>query len=928
MRRDGGWSVPRVALIAVVLLTHDAAPLRMQATHVWAQEPESTQSVEPTFRSAVDLLVVEAAVVGGDGAAAPGLTPADFVVEIDGRPRKVVSAELVSFGARDAAVGVEDEGVTTNAPADAGRSILIAVDQETLPLGARGLTESARRWVGTLPPGDRVGLVSLPPPGPRVEFTMRHQRVIDALGRVTFAAQDGASPVLNGPAVSLWEAMRIGEGDERTLAEVLSRECPIASSTDVLCAQEAQNNAYEIAADARARTGPVLGNLRGLIEALGALPGRKDLIVLTGGWVLPEQTLVSQMQDLAAAAAASRVTVHGILADTSSLAVSVSRRRAGAPLGSRDRYLLAQPVDTMAGMTGGMSLQLAGSGLGAFERIDQAMSTYYRLGVEPEARDLDGRSHRLSVKVLPRGLSVRDHRRVVTAVTPVVDATVTAKEALDRVLRTPIALSDLGLRVTSQVVVDPDPDAPSRLVLGVEVSRAVPGYAAAQLLVTDSEGRAVATTGREFDIDDTGTGALFSMVAVPDGRYDIRVAARDADGRMGTVVHAVDAMASPLGAMRSHGLTVFEYDDADPSPLRPVFGAIARDSLMVARIDLVASGTVSDAIPVVFEFAAADSGDVLVREETVAESMVQGGPLTAESALPAAELPPGVYEVRATVGLAAPATVTRRVKLGDGRRRPLVRAEAEVVRDGGRDAATALRPAGSASVERLPVAPFDLSAVLTPSLVDGALASAASYGDAATRASLTEQMRTGIDSLRAGRPDAAASAFRGALRLAPDYRPALAFLGACYAAGGAHTQAAGAWQTAVLADRENPDMHALAIDGWMRADRYPSAVALARQAVQRWPDADRFRRQLAVALLATSQPAEAVEQVAAIEEFSAGDEALLAAAMMQLYRAAQARAPLFDEVRDLAIMRTLSGRYPSDGPRVKLVALWLAEMQR
>lgn len=918
------------AAIAVLLLAQgsraaqDPVPDTPQAP---APEPAPT----PTFRSGVDLLVVEAAVVGRDGVPPPGLTPADFDVEIDGRPRRVVSADLVTYDTASGPVAVEDEGVTTNAAVDAGRSILIVVDQETLPASARGLTETARRWVETLSPGDRVGLVTLPPPGPRVEFTTRHARVIEALGRITFAAQDGTSPLVSGPAVSLWEAMRIGEGDERTLSEVLSRECPIGASVDVLCAQEAQSNAYEIAADARAKSGPVLGNLRALIEALGALPGRKDLIVLSGGWVLPEQTIVSQMQGVAAAAAASRVTLHGILADTSSLAVSVTRLRTGAPFGSRDRYLLAQPLDTMASLTGGLSTQLAGSGMGIFERIDQAMSSYYRLGVEPEGRDLDGRSHRLSVKVRPRGLTVRDHRRVVTALTPVIDPSATAEEALDAVLRTPVALTDLGLRVTSQVVADADPALPARLVIGVEVLRAAPGYATAQLLITDAEGRAVATTGREFDIDEAGTGALFSTVAVPDGRYDVRVAARDAEGRMGTVVHAVDALASPIGFVRTHGLTVFEYDDADPSPLRPIFGALARDSLMVARVDLLEGGGRSADVPVAFEFVADESGDVLVREETVAEVLVPGGPRTAESALPAAELPPGLYRVNATIGTGDTAvTLTRRVKLGDGERRVMARATAAPVASdaSARDAEGAARPIGSASAERLPIAPFDLDVVLVPAFVNAALGRAERHADAAVREALTQQMRSGIDKLAARDPGGAASDFRSALRLAPDYRPALAYLGACYAAGGAHEQAAGAWQTAVLAERDNADMHALAIDGWMRADRVGPALTLARQAVARWPEDPRFRRQLAAALLAAGQPAQAIDEVLAMGDAAAGDEPLLAAAMLQLYRHAQVRTPLFDEARDLEAMRTLRARYPADGPRAKLVDLWIADMGR
>jgi hypothetical protein len=44
------------------------------------------------FRTAVDLVTVDAVVLGGDGRPLAGLQPDDFVVEVDGRPRPVVSA--------------------------------------------------------------------------------------------------------------------------------------------------------------------------------------------------------------------------------------------------------------------------------------------------------------------------------------------------------------------------------------------------------------------------------------------------------------------------------------------------------------------------------------------------------------------------------------------------------------------------------------------------------------------------------------------------------------------------------------------------------------------------------------------------------------------------------------------------------------------
>ena len=50
----------------------------------------------PTFRSSVDLVTVDAAVHDGDGRPIATLGPGDFSLEVDGRPRPVVSAQFLT----------------------------------------------------------------------------------------------------------------------------------------------------------------------------------------------------------------------------------------------------------------------------------------------------------------------------------------------------------------------------------------------------------------------------------------------------------------------------------------------------------------------------------------------------------------------------------------------------------------------------------------------------------------------------------------------------------------------------------------------------------------------------------------------------------------------------------------------------------------
>ena len=55
----------------------------------------------PTFRSGVDLVTVDAAVHDADGRPVSSLKAEDFRLEVDGRPRPILSAQFVSQGIVD-----------------------------------------------------------------------------------------------------------------------------------------------------------------------------------------------------------------------------------------------------------------------------------------------------------------------------------------------------------------------------------------------------------------------------------------------------------------------------------------------------------------------------------------------------------------------------------------------------------------------------------------------------------------------------------------------------------------------------------------------------------------------------------------------------------------------------------------------------------
>src|ERR671916_662205 len=60
-------------------------------------QSSAPQSQQPVFRTGVDLLTLDATVVDRDGRQITALKPAEFIIEIDGKPRPVISAEYVKL---------------------------------------------------------------------------------------------------------------------------------------------------------------------------------------------------------------------------------------------------------------------------------------------------------------------------------------------------------------------------------------------------------------------------------------------------------------------------------------------------------------------------------------------------------------------------------------------------------------------------------------------------------------------------------------------------------------------------------------------------------------------------------------------------------------------------------------------------------------
>ena len=159
------------------------------------------------------------------GVVVSGLGPADFKVEIGGKPREIVSVDLVEYAppSTDAATAAADAEITTNEPKENGRVILLVIDQASLASDARTVIESAQKWVRSMPAKDLIGLLTFPAPGPSVDFTADHAKVAEALGKVVGVGR--TAPPFQQYNLSIWEAIRMDAQDLFVRGDVIGREC-------------------------------------------------------------------------------------------------------------------------------------------------------------------------------------------------------------------------------------------------------------------------------------------------------------------------------------------------------------------------------------------------------------------------------------------------------------------------------------------------------------------------------------------------------------------------------------------------------------------------------------------------------------------------------------------------------------------------------
>ena len=360
----------------------------------------------PTFRSGVEVIAIDVSVVDKGHAPVGGLTADEFVVSVDRRPRKVVSAQFVRYDVRRTVTsGAAATPPTAGAvAADAApgftpaRNVLIVVDTDSMDPGYGLLVRrEAERFIEGLAPNDRVGVVTIPRMKSEVTLTKARAQAKRALADVITGAARYRSPRYR---IGLYEAFE-AERDPNVLSSILARECP---SRDAWCRQDASREVETVRKESYLRGDRSLRALRNLGFALEKLAGPKTVLLVSGGTPRPDGSPGRWYAPIGDAFAAAEVFLYTMYVEQPEFGQA---RYGTSPTGAQDRLVELEGLENATSAAGGVLVEAIGAWDQYFDRVLTELAGSYLLGIEVEPADRDGRPHAVSVRVRRDGVAVR-----------------------------------------------------------------------------------------------------------------------------------------------------------------------------------------------------------------------------------------------------------------------------------------------------------------------------------------------------------------------------------------------------------------------------------------------------------------------------------------------------------------------------------------
>jgi VWFA-related protein len=381
----------------------------------------------PAFRAAADLVEVDVIVTDKNGSFVSDLAIDDFDVQEEGQAQQIQQFYLHLVDDQRKLQRRPEGTLAASAPPASSPRIFVVVfdDAHMTPAGFKRTQDAAIRLFSQQFLNGDVGGVVINRQMVNNRLTSEREELLKAVrnARPNLKSSSRLLEEREWPRLSGIEAVRIIVNNDRTvLEEAVSRACADDKGQCIVAQEEVQSKAARLASAGRVESAQTTQVLKTLMDGLAKIDGRKTVLLMSEGFVAEETwTLVQDTVSLAARANARIYTL-----DARGLDRGMSERLGGTDPGAADAgsRLLQQfdsgsdSINSLAVDTGGFVVRNTNIFDQAIARIAADAGNYYILGYRPTAA-LDGKFHKISVKVKRPGLLVRARRGYLASPRPV-----------------------------------------------------------------------------------------------------------------------------------------------------------------------------------------------------------------------------------------------------------------------------------------------------------------------------------------------------------------------------------------------------------------------------------------------------------------------------------------------------------------------------
>jgi VWFA-related protein len=678
---------PRVLLPRFLLLTLLTTGL---AGHSAAQgKPDQIAR----FGARTEAVVVDVTVVDRKGRPVTTLTQSDFEVLEDGIPQTILTFERQAPSPKitkeEAAASVGLGPTRTTVARMQGASFTAIAFDRLSPEGRMLAYRAAKRFVQNKQADEQAASTAT--------TQLAHERTMAEKLTVTpetpFVASAEDQGRFAGQEPGTDPLARITDPMERAVAQMILRM--ENSYRDML---------YEMQGHA------AVDSLLALIDSMSRVPGRKAVIYFCEGLTIPS-SVEPRFRSIIHTANRSNVTVYtvdaaGLRVQSNQALTSMAITQYGAQgvgdvphgdhflqeLEDNERTLKQDPavsLGILAEQTGGILINNTNDLESGISRINDDRRNYYLLSYSSTNPTLDGKFHRIAVKVNKPGMYVRNRTGYIASpmsnAGPVNDFEAPALNALNQ----PVPPTNFEVQLVPAHV--PEPGHPGRAVISVSIpgrglgligNREQDSYAGGAVVVLriqDDQGVAIQKLSQQYRLRGKFTD-VESMRAkqltftrypdLPPGVYRVDAAVYDNVGERATVATAPLTI-HPASSPEIGNLLIIDHaekiesdeqaDQAKGNPmlvggllLKPVLQPVIRRSEREEITFAVGVSLEPNQLAPLATLGLVAEGQVIATKALGALGMADaGGRLVAVGRMPLAHVPAGKYQLQLTIGTGA-----------------------------------------------------------------------------------------------------------------------------------------------------------------------------------------------------------------------------------------------------------------------------------